>query len=80
MRADMARVAAHLRGCAECRQRLDDLRALGRLLARPRVEAPPAGDWSGFMRRLDMRAISRPMLPSRPRGEGFTVSQQLLRC
>lgn len=52
--ADMARVAAHLRGCAECRQRLDDLRALGRLLARPRVEAPPAGDWSGFMRRLDV--------------------------
>jgi hypothetical protein len=51
--ADMARVAAHLRGCAECRQRLDDLRALGRVLARPRVEAPPAGDWSGFMRRLD---------------------------
>jgi Putative zinc-finger len=51
--ADMARVAAHLRGCAECRQRLDDLRALGRVLARPRVETPPAGDWSGFMRRLD---------------------------
>jgi Putative zinc-finger len=51
--ADMARVAAHLRGCAECRKRLDDLRALGHMLAGPRVETPPAGDWSGFMRRLD---------------------------
>jgi anti-sigma factor RsiW len=51
--ADMARVAAHLRGCADCRQRLDDLRAIRSVLGGPRVEAPPAGDWSGFMRRLD---------------------------
>jgi len=49
-----ARVAAHLRNCAGCRQRLDDLRAIRRALAaRPVVDAPPAGDWSGFMRRLD---------------------------
>ena len=48
------RVDAHLRGCAVCRQRLDDLRAIRRALAsRPVVDAPPAGDWSGFMRRLD---------------------------
>ncbi|HXT31338.1 MAG TPA: hypothetical protein VN716_18700, partial [Vicinamibacterales bacterium] len=34
--------------------RLDDLRAIRRALAsRPVVDAPPAGDWSGFMRRLD---------------------------
>ncbi|HYX82557.1 MAG TPA: zf-HC2 domain-containing protein [Gemmatimonadales bacterium] len=51
--ADMARVAAHLRGCAECRKRLDDLCAISRALSGPPVEAPPAGDWSGFMRRLD---------------------------
>jgi Putative zinc-finger len=51
--ADTARVAAHLRGCAECRQRLDDLRAIRRALSGPRVEAPPADDWSGFMGRLD---------------------------
>ena len=51
--ADTARVAAHLRGCAECRQRLDDLRAIRRVLSAPLVEAPPADDWSGFMRRLD---------------------------
>ena len=64
-----ARVVAHLRSCAGCRQRLDELRAIRRALAaRPVVEAPPAGDpstcsgspratssgdWSGFMRRLD---------------------------
>jgi hypothetical protein len=52
-----ARVAAHLRGCAACRRRLDDLRAIRRALAdRPVVDAPPAGDWSGFMRRLDVAA------------------------
>lgn len=51
--ADMARVAAHLRGCAECGTRLEDLRAISRALSQPPVEAPPAGDWSGFMRRLD---------------------------
>ncbi len=49
-----ARVAAHLRTCAACRQRLDDLRAIRRALASsPLVDAPPARDWSGFMRRLD---------------------------
>ena len=52
--ADRDRVAAHLAGCAECRQRLDDLHAIrGALSAQPVVEAPPAGEWSGFMRRLD---------------------------
>lgn len=52
---DRARVDAHLRGCSPCRQRLDDLHAIRRALAdRPVVEAPPAGDWSGFMRRLDV--------------------------
>jgi Putative zinc-finger len=52
--ADRDRVAAHLRGCAACRQRLDDLHAIRHALASaPVVDAPPAGDWSGFMRRLD---------------------------
>jgi anti-sigma factor RsiW len=51
---ERARVEAHLRACDACRQRLDDLHAIRRALAaRPAVEAPPAGDWSGFMRRLD---------------------------
>lgn len=52
--ADRLRATAHLRACAACRQRLEDLHAIRRALAaRPRVDAPPAGDWSGFMRRLD---------------------------
>ena len=51
---DRARVAAHLGVCAECRQRLEDLHAIRQALAgTPMVDAPPAGDWSGFMRRLD---------------------------
>jgi len=51
---DRARVDAHLRGCTPCRQRLEDLHAIRRALAdRPVVDAPPSGDWSGFMRRLD---------------------------
>jgi hypothetical protein len=52
--AERARVDAHLRRCGACRQRLEDLHAIRRALAdRPAVDAPPAGDWSGFMRRLD---------------------------
>jgi hypothetical protein len=52
--AGRARVAGHLRGCPTCRQRLDDLHAIRlALVDEPVVEAPPAGDWSGFMRRLD---------------------------
>lgn len=51
---ERTRVDAHLRRCAPCRQRLGDLHAIRRALAdRPAVDAPPAGDWSGFMRRLD---------------------------
>jgi hypothetical protein len=52
--AERARVGVHLRRCDACRQRLDDLHAIRRALAdRPVVDAPPTGDWSGFMRRLD---------------------------
>ncbi len=61
--AGRARVAAHLRGCAACRQRLDDLHAIRHALADlPVVEAPPADDWSGFMRRLDA-AVGRDAAP-----------------
>jgi hypothetical protein len=56
---DRLRAARHLRDCAACRQRLDELHAIRRALAeRPHVDAPPAGDWSGFMRRLDL-AVQR---------------------
>jgi Putative zinc-finger len=54
--AARARVDAHLRECAACARRLDDLAVIRQALAsRPRVEAPPAGDWSGFMSRLNVR-------------------------
>jgi len=52
--ADRSALETHLRSCAACSQRLEDLRAIAHALAeRPLVEAPPTGDWSGFMRRLD---------------------------
>src|SRR5262249_6371799 len=58
--------AAHLATGPGCRQRLDDLRAIRRALAaRPVVDAPPAGDWSGFMRRLD-EAVGAARAPVRP--------------
>ena len=48
--AERARVEAHLAECAACRQVLGDLRVINHALAsRPAVDAPPAGDWSGFM-------------------------------
>jgi hypothetical protein len=66
--ADTARVAAHLRTCAECRARLDDLRAIRRALSAARVDAPPADDWSGFVRRLDHACDLRSDLSVAPRG------------
>jgi hypothetical protein len=57
--AERARASVHLRRCEACRQRLEDLQAIRRALAeRPVVDAPPAGDWSGFMRRLDEAVAS----------------------
>jgi hypothetical protein len=58
---DRARVEMHVRACESCRQRVEDLHAIRRVLAsRPVVDAPPAGDWSGFMHRLDERAAQSP--------------------
>jgi hypothetical protein len=63
---ETARVAAHLRRCAACGQHLDDLRAIRTALAaRPRVEAPPAGDWSGFTRRLESAIATTPVAKPR---------------
>lgn len=60
---DRARLDVHFRGCGPCRQRLDDLHAIRHALAaRALVDAPPAGDWSGFMRRLD-RAVAHTVEP-----------------
>jgi hypothetical protein len=57
--AEAARVDAHLRACPTCRQHMDDMGAIrGALAERPRVDAPPAGDWSGFTRRLDAALVA----------------------
>ena len=70
--ADRAGVDVHLRRCEACRQRLEDLYAIRRALAgRPVVDAPPAGDWSGFMRRLDQ---STGQSQTRPRARRFAGS------
>lgn len=62
--AERARATVHLRGCGTCRQRLDELQAIRRALAeRPVVDAPPADDWSGFMRRLDSAVAPPPSAP-----------------
>jgi hypothetical protein len=77
---DRSRVRAHLRTCAACRQRLLDLETISRELApQPVVAAPPAGDWSGFMRRLDaaVAATSRaaPVVVLERRHSGWSVRQ-----
>ena len=52
--SERVNVHAHLRQCAECRRVLDELAIIrAGLASRPDVATPPAGDWSGFMARLD---------------------------
>jgi hypothetical protein len=52
--AERAVVAEHIRHCRQCKTALDELSVIREALAaRPDVSTPPAGDWSGFMRRLD---------------------------
>jgi hypothetical protein len=64
---ERARVAGHLRTCAECAHALDELRVIREVLAsRPDVAAPPSGDWSAFMTRLDA-AIHPTGTGTRPR-------------
>jgi len=47
-------VERHVRGCAECRHALDELGIIRAALGtRPVVDAPPEGDWTAFMRRLN---------------------------
>ena len=68
--ASRASVEAHVRHCAECARRLDDLETIRRALAsRPRVDAPPAGDWSGFMSRLNAATTGAD-------GEGFRLKAE----
>lgn len=61
-----ARIAAHVRRCAECAEALRELTVIrAALAARPDVSAPPSGDWTAFMQRLDDAVL--------PRGTGSVV-------
>ena len=52
--AERSAVERHLRSCAECRRAVEELSTIRSVLAaRPRIEAPPGGDWTPFMQRLD---------------------------
>ena len=58
---ERAAVQAHLARCAECRAALEDLAVIRAALAnRPDVATPPGGDWSGFMRRLNVAVAAEP--------------------
>ena len=56
----------HLAGCGPCRSALEELDTIrAALAARPAVSAPPDGDWSAFMSRLD-RATEEEQAHDRP--------------
>jgi hypothetical protein len=53
--AERDEVARHVRACALCRQTLEELALIRSALdGRPDVSSPPGGDWTAFMRRLDV--------------------------
>jgi hypothetical protein len=52
--AERAAVGEHLRHCRQCKAALEELGVIREALAaRADVSAPAAGEWSGFMNRLD---------------------------
>lgn len=64
---ERARVQAHLSGCSDCREALEDLTVIRAALAgRPDVATPPGGDWSGFMRRLNAAVAAEQVRPAAP--------------
>jgi hypothetical protein len=72
-------MTAHLRECRECAAALEDLRIIREVLAaRTSVAAPPAGDWSSFMRRLDVGVRSLPVEPARVSTVGLLATAALL--
>ena len=60
--AARVRTAAHIARCAECAGALDELRLIREALSRrPEVAAPPSGDWTAFMARLDAAVGAGPV-------------------
>src|SRR5690606_41080037 len=52
---ERAAVGAHIAGCDACQKTLADLGTIDAALAARQVDAPPGGDWTPFMSRLDAR-------------------------
>jgi hypothetical protein len=71
-RSEHARVELHLRGCRDCAEALAELKLIREALAaRPEIAAPPSGDWTAFMQRLDAAIAAPPSavvvpFPARP--------------
>jgi Putative zinc-finger len=71
--AARASLAAHLLTCPACREACDELRVIRQVLAaRPAVEGPEGGDWTGFMAGLERRV--RPAAAPAPGGRGRLVT------
>lgn len=70
--AERSGVESHLRACGECRRAFDELSTIrSALAARPLVDAPPGGDWTGFMRRLDAAVKVDRHVDEAARGSGW---------
>lgn len=68
--ADLQEIELHLHGCAECRGRERELRALlAEAAALPREVPPPRNLWPGIAGRIAARAVV-PLLPRRSRWSG----------
>ena len=79
--AEQSRIALHLRGCRQCASALAELQVIREALAvRPEVSAPPAGDWSAFMARLDASIAPRPavVVPFTPKSVAGAVTRRPL--
>lgn len=71
---ERTQVQRHLRGCAECRQAVEDLAAISAALATiPQVASPPRGDWSALMARLEAGVRAEPRTVPQPRLHGRFV-------
>lgn len=58
---ERTRIDGHLRGCSVCSEAVAELNVIRTALAaRQDVSAPPSGDWSAFMDRLDASVRAQP--------------------
>lgn len=63
-----ASVRAHLAGCRDCAQVLEELQVIRAALStRPDISGPASGDWTAFMARLDAAVQQHRLVPFAPR-------------